>query len=95
MSTVTERPRRRTGPSHTRLKDILRGCAFDPRNDGPTRVVVEIAQANPRYAEDKAIELIREGQLALGQCTAEGVAHHADNLKKAIGMLALALAVRA
>ncbi len=93
MSTAT-RPRRRVAPSHTQLKDILRGCAFDPRNDGPSQVVVEIAQANPRYAEDKAIELIREGQIALGQCTTEGVAHHADNLRRAIGMLALALAVR-
>ena len=81
-------------PSQTQMKEILRECAFDPRTDGPSRVIVEIAAANPRYAEDRAVELLREAQMSLNLGTLEGVDQYTANVKKAIGLLALALAVR-
>jgi hypothetical protein len=52
-------------------------------------VIAEIALENPRYAEDRAIELVREAQSA-----GPGSGFYHDTINRAIGMLALARAVR-
>jgi hypothetical protein len=84
-------------PSQTRLKQILRDSSFDPRaDDGPNSVIVDAAVGNPRYAEDRAIELIREAQLAMRSTSDVSSAWHqyVACVLRAIGLLALALAVR-
>ena len=80
-------------PSQTRLKEILRDSAFDPRSDGVNRIITETAVLNPQYAEDRAIEMIREAQLGLNSGEYDGQ-DYLVNMRRAIGLLALAVAVR-
>jgi hypothetical protein len=67
----------------TKIKDVLRHCAFDPNKPGPMTVIADVG--DPRYYQQRAMELI---QLQ---------AHRAQNkaaipsLKQAIGLLALAV----
>lgn len=67
---------------------ILRQSAVDPRNDGPTRVIADIAAENPRYLEDRAVELVREAQAG-----EPGTLAYHEMLCRAIGLLAMARAV--
>lgn len=70
-------------PSKTRIKQILRDCAFDPRRPGPLAIITEVGTRD--YYECRAIELIREAQLG----------NHKESLQKAIALLALAIALEA
>ncbi len=68
-------------PSKKSLRDQLMKSLFDPRESGPMKIVVELA--NPLYCEVKAIELIRESQAHKSQ--------RREKLQQAISVLALAL----
>lgn len=87
-------------PSLTSLKELLRQSAFDPRADGPFAIVVDVATANPRYAEDKAKELIAQAQACLDRKTlnpaeaTKNLSNYHDFMQQAIGLLALARALR-
>lgn len=87
-------------PSKTQLGELLRESAFDPRADGPDKIIVDTAFSNPRYAEDRGKELIARAQQAFDQ-KATNPNHAADNLAEyqrlmaqAISLLALARAIR-
>ena len=93
--------RSRNLPSKTRLGEILRESAFDPRVDNGVMVpIVDTAIGNPAYAEDRAKELIFSAQRAL-QAPAGNPDQAANNLKlyhehmrDAMSLLALARAIR-
>lgn len=96
MATATVK--RKKAPSLTRIKAILAGAAFDPREDGPNAIITDTAIHNPRFAEDRAIEMIREGLLALQHPPEDqpvlGYERYIESVDRAIGLLALARAVR-
>lgn len=86
-------------PSLTSLKETLRQSAFDPRAKGPWEIIVDIASSNPRYAEDKAKELIAQAQNVLEAKVSPADAKknletYQGLMKDAISLLALARALR-
>ncbi len=92
--------KRKVQVSKTQLGELLRESQFDPRVDGSMKIIVDTAVTNPRYAEDRAIELIREAQQALAQLApgpddaiAAAYKYH-RNMKNAISLLALGRALR-
>jgi hypothetical protein len=80
----------------TRIKEILREAAIDPREDGPMAIIIETAASNPRYAEDRAVEFIREAQAALNTPNtsplgaAENLETYHFKMKSAMSLLAIA-----
>lgn len=89
---------KKQAPSLTRLKEILRQSSFDPRsNEGPLSVITETVLINPSYAENRAIELIREGQRILSGPISNPAKAFEDYQKitsQAMALLALGIAVR-
>lgn len=49
----------------TKIRKVLSRCRFDPRAGGPLKIIVDMHGENPRYLEDRAIEMIREAQMAI------------------------------
>ncbi len=84
----------------TRLKELLRESVIDPRSDGPLGIIVETSQSNPRYAEDRAIEMIREAQQAIHSPTVglvqavERIETYHSRMKDAITLLVLSRALK-
>jgi hypothetical protein len=74
-------------PSKTKIKKILSECAFDPRANGPMKVIVEMNDTF--YYTGRAQEFISNGTIALanGDIEPAKVA-----IRNAISLLALALA---
>lgn len=83
------------------MKEILREAAFNPREDGPLKIIADTAISNPSYAEDRSVELIRDAQrnLKASAVNPEDAAKNVENyhrlMTQALGLLALARAVRA
>ena len=46
------------------MRKIFSQCKFDPKVGGPLKVIVDMHHDDPRYLESRAIEMIREAQLA-------------------------------
>jgi len=51
----------------TKIRKVLQRCRFDPKKIGPLSVIIEAHDTDPRYLESRAIEMIREAQLAIRQ----------------------------
>lgn len=64
-------------PSLTRIKQLLKSAAFDPRKPGSMRVVVEMN--DPTYCIKKAVELLLN-------------ASDDDDLRQAVSLVTLARA---
>ncbi len=69
-------------PSKKSLREILMQSLFDPREQGPMQVI--LSQNDPRYFEFRAIEMIKEAQLAQ-----EPLVYH-EKMSKAITLLGMA-----
>jgi hypothetical protein len=51
----------------TKIRKVLARCKFDPKKGGPLAIIIEQHIDDPRYLESRAIEMIREAQLAIRQ----------------------------
>lgn len=82
-------------PSKTRLAAILRESVFDPRKDGPLKIVAE--HSSITYLEFRAIEMIQQAQSDADddRLTSEQRVKECDfKLAQAISLLALVRARR-
>ena len=70
-------------PSLTEVRKILRQTAFDPRIPGPMRIIVDVD--DPRYFRQRAVELIREAEYY-------PPSHYDKKLKQATQLITLARA---
>ncbi len=76
-------------PSMTQVKKALAECSFDPRADGPMKIVADVGRRD--YYEIRAFELVREAQECLEMD--KSIDGYHDKMRKAIGLLALARVV--
>lgn len=89
--------RRTKVPSRKSLRETLNESAFDPREPGPLKVIVESADAN--YYEQRAMEYIREARAAVApfsgsqEGTQAGDTYN-DCMTNAIALLGLAKLTR-
>lgn len=75
----------------TMIGKFLRESAFNPKDLGPLKVVIENHSEDPNYLEDRAREMIADAQLAAK--TGQLPAYH-EKMQKAITLAAVARGVR-
>lgn len=74
---------KRNKPNITRIRNVLKGCAFDPNKHGPMQVIADVR--DPAYFQQRAVEIIRNESGRARNPVA------IDSLKQAIGLLALSV----
>jgi len=74
---------RTTGVNASRIKAVFRSCVFTPAKPGPMKIIADVG--DPQYYIMRASEIL-ETQIQ-GKHTKD-----TDELRKAIGLLALAVA---
>ena len=82
-------------PSKTRLAAILRESVFDPRKDGPLKIVAE--NSSITYLELRAIEMIEQAQADAEDdrlIPEQRKQEYHNKLTQAVSLLALARARR-
>ena len=70
-------------PTLTQIRAMLATCAFDPREPGPMRAIVETDSIS--YLRDRAMEFLRSAEQVTNRH------EYCQSLKKAISLLALEL----
>lgn len=70
----------------SRIKRILQSCAFKPTDPGPMKIIAEVG--NPRYYRQRACEILK----SIDELEDPTRVHSCDEMKKAISLLALAVA---
>lgn len=85
----------------TRIKQLLQESQIDPRAvNSPLTVIVDAVVSNPRYGEDRAIEMITEAKRTFDQpsgspeVAAQNLEQYHRQMTNAISLLALSRAMR-
>lgn len=78
-------------PSMTQIKALLRECAFDPRADGPLKIIADTTSV--QYLELRTVEMLHEAIRDAEDNRLnpeERLQEYNTKVKQAIGLMALA-----